>query len=138
VSKAARFALLIILLHATVVALHAAAHRVLKVEASRAQSLFIGIVIVIAPLLAGMLILKSKRAAGAVIFTFSMAGSLIFGLYNHFVLISPDHVLHLAGEPGSAWVTMFQLTAVLLALTEGLGVVAGILMLKKGYAPVLL
>jgi hypothetical protein len=136
VSKAARFALLIILLHATVVALHGAAHRILNVEASRAQTLFIGIVIIIAPLLAGILILKSMRAAGAIIFTLSMAGSLIFGLYNHFVLISPDHVLHLAGEPGSAWVTIFQLTAVLLALSEGLGVVTGILMLKKGYPPV--
>ena len=46
-----------------------------------------------------------------------MAGSLVFGLVNHFVLASPDHVAHVAPE----WRPLFTATAVLLALTEALG-----------------
>ena len=134
-SKVARFAVPIILLRATVVALHGAAHRILNVEASPSQTLFIAVFIIIAPLLAGILIWKSARVAGAVTLAVSMAGALIFGLYNHFVLISPDHVLHVKGEP-AAWVTIFQTTAALLALVEAAGVVAGIMMLKRGDASV--
>ncbi|HEV2915550.1 MAG TPA: hypothetical protein VGX92_19880 [Pyrinomonadaceae bacterium] len=130
---AARFALLIVLLHATVVALHAAAHRILNIEASPSQTLFIVIFIMAAPLLAGALIWTGARAAGAALLALSMAGALLFGLYNHFILVSPDHVLHISGD-SRAWVMMFQLTAVLLALSEGMGVVAGLLTLKRGRA----
>ena len=46
-----------------------------------------------------------------------MAGSLVFGLVNHFVLASPDHVAHVSPE----WRPLFATTAVLLAVTEAIG-----------------
>ena len=53
-----------------------------------------------------------------------MVGSLVFGFLYHYIIISPDHVSHL--PPGTAQ-GMFRLTAVLLIVTEALGVlVAGL------------
>ena len=53
-----------------------------------------------------------------------MLGSLIFGFLHHYIIISPDHVSHL---PLVAAQGMFRLTAVLLIVTEALGVlVAGL------------
>ena len=133
-SRAARLALITIILHALVTAGHATAHRTLNVELSRSQIIFIAIVIVIAPLLAGLLIWSRATKAGAIILALSMAGALVFGVYYHFVLISPDHVSHLPGIPGTIPVLVFQITAVLLALVEGLGVIAGLMALKNDKA----
>jgi len=47
----------------------------------------------------------------------TMAGALVFGFVNHFVLSSPDHVAHVDPQ----WRPLFTTTAVLLALTEALG-----------------
>ena len=58
----------------------------------------------------------AERIGSWVIAT-TMAGSLVFGLVNHFVFDSPDHVAQVAAE----WRTLFTTTAILLAVTEGLG-----------------
>lgn len=57
-----------------------------------------------------------------------MLGSLIFGFLYHYIIISPDHVSHL--PPGAAQGT-FRITAVLLLVTEALGVIAAALALKR-------
>jgi len=49
-----------------------------------------------------------------------MLGSLIFGACYHYILVSSDHVAHL--PPGEAR-GLFRVTALLLLITEGLGVV---------------
>jgi hypothetical protein len=51
-----------------------------------------------------------------------MAGALVFGFVNHFVISSPDHVNHVA----EAWRPLFASTAWLLVLTEAAGVAAGV------------
>lgn len=121
-----------IIAHALISSLHATAHRRLGIELSPSQLVFIGVVIIVAPLLAGLLIWKGTRTAGALLLAFSMTGALLFGVINHFVLISPDHVQHVPGLPGSLPVLLFQMTAVLLALVEAIGVIAGLMALKKG------
>jgi len=131
VSRAARFALIVIIAHAVISSLHASAHRSLNIELSPPQLVFIAIVIIVAPLAAGLLLWKGSRTAGALLLAFSMAGAFLFGVVNHFMFISPDHVLHVPGLPGSPRVLMFQITAVLLALVEGIGVIAGIMALKR-------
>jgi hypothetical protein len=133
-SKAARFALVVIVTHAAITALHGTAHRVLDVELSRSQLLFIAAVILVAPLVAGVLLLKRAASSAGIILTLSMAGALVFGLYNHFVLVGPDHVFHVPGIRGSLWVRAFQATAALLALSEGAGVGAGLLLLRRNFA----
>ncbi len=57
-----------------------------------------------------------------------MAGSLIFGVYYHFVAVSADHVSHL--PPGEAQ-GLFRLTALLLAATETFGLAFGLLGLQS-------
>ncbi len=49
--------------------------------------------------------------------------------YNHFVVASPDYVAHV---PPGLWGTLFQVTAVLLAVTEALGLFVGLRFLRGG------
>ena len=130
-SGAIRFALAIVVAHALIVALHAAAHQILDVRASKTQTFFIVIVIMIAPVLAGILLLQRVRVIGAVLLTGSMVGSLVFGVYNHFIISSPDHVSHVSVMTPVIWAVIFQVTAVLLAVAEIFGVCAGVWTLSK-------
>ena len=58
----------------------------------------------------------------------SMAGALIFGLAFHFLVSGPDNVFTL--NPGAGR-EAFRFSAVLVALTEALGCVAGVWALSK-------
>jgi hypothetical protein len=51
-----------------------------------------------------------------------MVGSLVFGLVNHFIIPGADRVDYVHG-PSHA---LFETTAILLAITEVLGVALGI------------
>jgi hypothetical protein len=74
------------------------------------------IVILAGPLFGLALSWRAERLGGLIV-ALTMAGSLVFGLVNHFVLESPDHVSHVATQ----WRTLFGITAALLAITETLG-----------------
>jgi hypothetical protein len=125
-----RLALAAIIAHVLILSFHAAAHLILGVKASPVQNLFIGVVIIIAPPLAGVLIWKGLSKLGAVLLASSMAGSLIFGVYNHYIGLSSDHVSQVSLMSPAGWANVFQITALLLAVTEVFGICAGILMLK--------
>jgi len=131
--KGARFALGMILAHVAVNAVHGAAHRELAIPLSRSQELFIVLVIGIAPLLAGVLIWK-EFSFGGLLLAASLAGSLVFGVWNHFVAISPDHVSHMPAAGSSLWKGVFQGTAILLVPTDALGCWAGLRLLKRSSA----
>jgi hypothetical protein len=47
----------------------------------------------------------------------------VFGIVNHFVIESADHVAHITSD---AWRLPFQVTAVSLALLEAAGTAVGI------------
>lgn len=126
-----RITLAIVLAHAVVVALHAAAHLILNVQASPLQTVFIVAVIMIAPVLSYVLLGKKIKTIGALLLACSMMGALVFGVYNHFIAISPDHVSHVSVMSPASWAIVFQVTAVLLALTEAIGIVVGVTMLKR-------
>lgn len=112
--------------HFLSVVLHSAAHEVLSVKASAAQLAFIVPVIIVAPLVAGLMLPRFERA-GAVVLLVSMAGSLAFGLYYHFIADTIDHVAHVARLRPALWSAVFQITAYLLFVSEALGVaVAGL------------
>jgi hypothetical protein len=49
-----------------------------------------------------------------------MLGSLLFGVYHHYVAVSPDHVAHL--PPGESQ-PLFRATAALMACIQAGGVV---------------
>jgi hypothetical protein len=105
-----------ILSHLVISIVHGTAHAEAHVPLSRASNLFVFIVIVAGPL-AGLALTWPAKRVGSWVIAVTMAGSLVFGLLNHFVFASPDHVAHVARQ----WQPLFTTTAVLLALTEGLG-----------------
>lgn len=113
----------IVVIHAIIVALHGLAHQYIPVPLSLVQSLFVSVVIVLAPIIAITLLWTAFDQAGIWLFLIAMTGSLLFGIYNHFLVITPDHISQI---PWEGWGLLFQITAILLLLTEGLGCGVGI------------
>jgi hypothetical protein len=107
-----------VLAHLAVSMVHGVAHAQANVPLSPAANLFVYIVILAGPLIGLALTWWTPRLGGWLI-ALSMAASLVFGLVNHFVLASPDHVAHVDPQ----WRSLFATTAVLLAVTETLGLV---------------
>lgn len=117
-----------VLAHLAVNVLHGRAHDTLGVGLSTWQNIFVIVVILIAPLVAMVLLWTRYARLGLLVLVVSMAGSLIFGVVYHYVIISPDHVSHL--PPGEAQ-GLFRITALLLILTELFGVWVGLLGLRR-------
>ena len=117
-----------VVVHLLLVILHAASHQTLGVDATAMQLSFIFTVIMIAPVVAGLLLWKFERT-GSLILALSMAGSLAFGAYNHFVGHSIDHVAEVAHLQPAIWSTTFQLSAVGLAISEAAGTFFGVWLL---------
>jgi hypothetical protein len=105
-----------VLAHLVISILHGTAHTNAHVPLSTAANLFVFIVILAGPAVGLALTWRAERL-GSWMIAITMAASLVFGVVNHFVVASPDHVAHVAGQ----WRTLFTTTAVLLALTEALG-----------------
>jgi hypothetical protein len=120
----------LVAVHFAVAVWHGNAHTALAVTLPPAKNAFVIIVIVIAPLVA-LSVLWTRYAVAAVwIFFLSMLGALLFGVYHHFVMVSPDHVAHLpagSADDRSAFVT----TASALAGLELIAVVYGAVRLRS-------
>src|SRR5262249_26048239 len=111
------------ILHFALTLAHGWPHSVLHIDLSPLQLLFVVGVIQFGPCLGVILLWTRFHAAGLWLFTLSMAGAFLFGVYYHFVLPSPDHVAYV---PAGFWGDLFRATAVLLALVEGVGTAIGI------------
>jgi len=105
-----------VFIHLIISIAHGAVHAGAHVPLSRAGSAFVFMVIFAGPL-AGLALTWPAERTGSWVIALTMAGSLVFGLVNHFVFESPDHVAHVEAH----WRALFATTAVLLALTEALG-----------------
>lgn len=116
-------ATVIVLIHAVVAVVHGAAHTGQGIVMPALANAYILVVIMMGPF-AGLALLWSRyRTTGAVTLAVTMCGALLFGAWNHFVVASADHVAHLAPGP---WRLTFQITAVLLAVTEVAGMLSGL------------
>jgi hypothetical protein len=111
----------VVLIHLGISLIHGRAHAGAQVPLPLAGTLFVYIVILAGPLIGWIASAWTPRA-GAVIVAVSMAGALIFGLINHFIITGADHVAHVAAE----WRTLFGITAALLVVSEAIGVVVGV------------
>jgi hypothetical protein len=120
-----------IVVHLLLVMLHAASHQFLEVDLTTLQLSFIVIVIIAAPLVAGLL-LRKWRMVGSILLTLSMAGSFLFGAYNHFVAHSMDHVAEVAHLQPEIWATLFRWSAGGLAITEAAGAFLGVWLMAAG------
>jgi hypothetical protein len=117
-----------VLAHLFVSLVHGYAHSQLGVGLSAWQNSYVLIVITLAPLIALALVWMRRARVGFALLAISMAGSLIFGGYFHYIGISPDHVSHLPTGDAQG---MFRVTAVLLLATELLGAVVGVLGMRR-------
>jgi hypothetical protein len=116
----------VVLIHLAVSIVHGQAHTGAQVPLSAAASLFVYIVILAGPL-AGLAVFRWRPRAGASMVAASMAGALIFGLINHFIVDGSDHVAHVA----AGWRAQFTVTAALLAVSEAAGFLVGVSCLTK-------
>jgi hypothetical protein len=119
---------IVVLAHLAVSLLHGRAHRELGVGLTSFQNVYVITVILLAPLVALSLSWTRDARAGLLLLFVSMLGSLVFGFCYHYVIVSSDHVAHL--PPGDAR-GAFRMTALLLLITEALGVIAALLALRK-------
>ena len=113
----------LVVAHGVIAGLHGAAHGELGIEMSAAENAFINSVIVAAPVIAAIALWTRFARAGALLLAVSLTGALVFGAYHHYVAISPDHVNHL--PPGSLQ-GQFRITAVLLVVSESVGIGIGV------------
>ena len=105
----------VVLVHLVISMVHGVAHDRAKVPLSYVAKVFVYIVILAGPLV-GLAVAWWNRRAASWVIAFTMTGSFVFGVVNHFLLSSPDHVAHVDPQ----WRPLFTVTAVLLALTEAL------------------
>jgi hypothetical protein len=116
--KAVRLSLAaVVFVHLVVSAVHGTAHDRAHVPLSLWANVFVYVVILAGPL-AGLALTWWNARVGSWVIGLTMAGSFVFGVINHFLLSSPDHIAHVDPQ----WRPLFTVTAVLLALTEALGV----------------
>jgi hypothetical protein len=117
----------IVIAHLIVSVVHGIAHVRAQVLMSVPANIFVSGVIVAGPLL-GLLLLRRTRPVGSALIAATLTASCIFGLVNHFMLASPDHVAHVAEEARP----LFAATAGLLALTETAGAILSVRLMRQG------
>jgi hypothetical protein len=110
----------IVAVHFVVSFVHGAAHSGAQVALGPAAMLFVYVVIVAGPL-AGLAVAPRWPHTGGAVVALTMAGSLVFGLVNHFIIQGTDHVSHVA----PAWRMQFASTAALLVVLEAAGTAIG-------------
>ena len=112
-------AALVVLVHTVVMLVHGAAHMRLNIGLSPWANICV-LGIGIGPI-TGLIFLGSRRQrTGATILFITMIAGLLFGLWNHFIVHSADHVMYLLASP---WRLPFQVTAGLLSVLEAAGAV---------------
>jgi Na+(H+)/acetate symporter ActP len=115
-------ATILIVVRQVVAQLHGMAHDELGVGLAPWQWAFVYTVIAAAPILALVLYWTRYAAAGAMLLGVSMLAGMLFGIYYHFIAVSPDNVAHLPEGHGQGF---FIATAVLLVPIEIAGTLYG-------------
>jgi hypothetical protein len=118
-----RIAFALVTVHMLVLLSHNAAHRELGVQLNVWQTIFAYSVIVAGPIFAAAVLFTRHQRLGYALLAVSMFGALVFGVYHHYILVSPDHVAHLpTGESQGH----FRATAAVMGIFELAGVALGI------------
>jgi hypothetical protein len=119
---------LVVLAHLVVNLLHGQAHTRLAIALATWQQGYVILVILLAPLVALVLSWTQYARVGIWLLLASMLGALIFGAAYHYIIISEDHVAHL--PPGDAR-GLFRVTALLLLVTETVGVIVAAIIARS-------
>jgi hypothetical protein len=108
----------LVVAHHAIAYLHGGAHADLAIELSALQDLFVDTIIVGVPLVGVVLLWTRLRRVGLAAIVVGMIGALLFGVYHHYMLVSPDHISHLPQGPQHAH-GVFVWTAGAIAMLEG-------------------
>jgi hypothetical protein len=123
-----KIATVAVLAHGLIALLHGVAHASQVIRLSGVANAFVLLVIGIGPFAGLWLIRTGQPRRGGLTLTFTMAASLIFGLWNHFLVAGSDHVAHLQDGFSKP---IFQVTAVLLVVTECVGTMSGLRLFRN-------
>ena len=104
-------------IHLTVVVWHGGAHSGLAVGLSRLQNVFVFGVILIAPLVATLLLWTPLRDFATWLYAISMGAALLFGVYYHYIAVSPDNI-HFLPAGAEAARRQFVFSAAAVAVSE--------------------
>ncbi len=119
-----------VIVHGIPLVLHGMAHAQLQIFLpSVLANVYIAVVLYAAPVVAAVLLWMGRIGLGAWLLLASMLGSLVFEGYNHFLVMSPDHVSQVAA---GTWGDIFRVTAVASFLTEILALAVSIVILVRG------
>ena len=122
-NRSAGYSTAIVVAHLLLNIAHGLAHRELRVGLAPPATIFVIVVVLILPLLAMWLLWTPEKRLGLILLSFSMFGSLLFGVYHHFLAMSADHV---RSQPTNPWGLAFVLTAYGLSITEAIGTYVGV------------
>jgi NADPH:quinone reductase-like Zn-dependent oxidoreductase len=107
----------LVIVHLAASIWHGGAHTSLAITLPAEKTLFVYIVILIAPIVAAALVWTRFFSIGLWVFFLSMLASFLFGAYHHYLLVSPDNIGHLpAGSPEAH--SQFITSAAVIALLE--------------------
>ena len=98
---------------------HGEAHALIEVQLSGLQNLYVLLVVLAAPV-AGVVLLWSRfQYVGLWLFALSMMGACVFGVYHHYILVSPDNIAHLPAASADAHTQFIQSAAVITIVELG-------------------
>jgi hypothetical protein len=123
----------LVVIHLAATLWHGNAHTQLAIGLPLEKTIFVYVVILLAPIIAAGLVWTRYRSIGLWLFFLSMLGALLFGAYHHYVMVSPDNIGHLpAGSPESH--SQFITSAAAIALLELASALYGAFCLGWRYA----
>jgi hypothetical protein len=96
---------------------HGDAHTRLDITLPFGKTVFVYVVIVLAPIAAAVLVWTRYQTSGVWLLFLSMLGAFLFGAYHHYVMVSPDNIAHLPPGPAAAQ-SQFIASAAVIALLE--------------------
>ena len=131
-NRPAAYVTTIVVAHLLLSIAHGLAHLELRVGLVWPDVTFVILVVLLLPLVAMGLVWTTEKRLGLILLSLSMSGSLLFGLYHHFMVMGPDHV---RSQPPNPWGLAFVLTAYGLSIAEAIGTYVGVHFLWIARAP---
>jgi hypothetical protein len=113
-------------LHLLVLSMHVWAHEIVDVYPGPAGNLFSIVVMILAPIVAIVLLIRRRDLAGIRLLGAALIGSLAFATPQHFLIHGPDHVTSMAPGPAQE---LFLATSVVLAVVDLICLVGAALLL---------
>ena len=108
---------LLVVVHLVATLWHGDAHSTLEVFLPALKNLFIYTVILAGPVVGAILVWTRFFTLGAGLVAVSMTGALVFGVYHHYILVSPDNIAHLPAGTAAAHAQFID-SAALIAIIE--------------------